>query len=42
MNVIQNNKTKKNEDICIKNTNNLFESDAIQEFELWDSPISIF
>ena len=42
VNVTQNNKTKKMKIFVLKNTNNLFGSDAIQEFELWDSPISTF
>ena len=42
VNVTQNNKTKKMKIFVLKNANNLLGSDAIQEFELWDSPISTF
>ena len=40
VNVTQNKKTKKMKIFVLKNTDNLFGSDAIQEFDLWDSPIS--
>ena len=42
VNVTLNNKTKKMKLFVLKNTNNLFGSDAIQEFELWNSPINTF
>ena len=41
-NVTLNNETKKLRIFVLKNTTNLFGSDAIQQFELWNSPISTF
>ena len=42
VNVTLENKTKKLKIFELKNINNLFSSDAIQEFELWDAPINAF
>ena len=42
INVTLKNKTKKLRLFVLKNTTNLFGTDWIQQFELWDSPISDF